>query len=441
MGWGTLLPIYITVSSTNILLVELDLRGKSGMNSLNLLLWICAVILLQLLIYFGIGFWRHWINYRGISSVSGKFENDSRAVSIEFKPFRVDRKVIENASQTICSFYLVPEDGQPLPPYKPGQFLTFDLAVQGDSGETERIMRCYSLSDAPRTEHYRVSIKRITQTAKGDTHLGRSSNYFHDHITVGSLLQVRPPSGHFYLDQSDAPVVLIGGGIGITPLLSMLNWCLENQPEREVWLFFGVRNGHELIMKSQLDVLAQTHKNFHLLICASQPQPNESLGHDFQQQGRIDINFLRNTLPLKPFHFYICGASSMLESLVPALENWGVPEDHIHYEAFGPASIKRHNGQTVNASQKPRSDNNIVVSFSRSKKVISWQATAGNLLEFAEANGITVDSSCRAGACGMCQTKILSGEVSYAQPPDFDPAPGTCLLCSSIPKTNVTLEI
>lgn len=424
-----------------LLLVELAFEGISGMTLLNLLLWICAVILFQVLIYFGIGFWRHWINYRGISSVSSKFENDSRAASIEFKPFRVERKVIENASKTICSFYLVPEDGQPLPPFKPGQFLTFDLAVLADSGETETIMRCYSLSDAPRPDYYRVSIKRITQTAKGDTHLGRSSNYFHDLISVGSLLQVRPPSGHFCLDRSDAPVVLIGGGIGITPLLGMLNWCLENQPEREVWLFFGVRNGHELIMKSHLEVLAQTHKNFHLLICASQPLPNESLGHDFQQQGRIDINLLRNTLPLKPFHFYICGASSMLENLVPALEDWGVPDERIHYEAFGPASIMRHNGLPVSNTQKPHSDNNIIVSFSQSKKAISWQASAGSLLEFAEEHGIAVDSSCRAGACGMCQTKILAGEVSYAQPPDFDPAAGTCLLCSCIPKTNVTLEI
>jgi len=411
------------------------------MTSLNLLLWICTVIILQLLIYFGIGFWRHWINYRGISNLSGKFENHSRATSNEFKTFRVDRKVIENASQSICSFYLEPEDGLPLPPFKPGQFLTFDLALQGNSGETERIIRCYSLSDAPRPDHYRVSIKRITQTANGNAHLGQSSNYFHDHISVGSQLQVRSPSGHFYLERSDAPLVLIGGGIGITPLLSMLNWCLENQPEREVWLFFGVRNGHELIMKSHLDVFAKTHKNFHLQICASQPLPDELLGRDFHQRGRIDINLLRNALPLKPFHFYICGASSMLESLVPALEDWGVPDERIHYEAFGPASIKRHNGLPVSPTQKSFSDNGLKVNFALSKKELAWQTTAGNLLEFAEENGIAVDSSCRAGACGMCQTKILAGEVTYAQPPDFDPAPGTCLLCSSIPKTNVTLEI
>lgn len=414
------------------------------MTSLNLLLWICAVILLQLVIYFGIGFWRHWINYRGIqngtlATQSGHFEHTVSAASSEFKTFKVDRKVIENTAETICSFYLVPEDGLPLPPFQSGQFLTFDLAVPTASGEIQKLIRCYSLSDAPRSDYYRISIKRISQSVEGDTHLGLASNYFHDQVTIGSQLQVRPPSGHFYLDHSDAPVVLIGGGIGITPMLSMLNGCLENQPEREVWLFYGVRNRHELIMQSHLEALAQAHKNFHLRLCASQPLPEELIGRDFQHQGRIDINLLRSTLPLKSFHYYICGATSMLESLVPGLEEWGVPAERIHYEAFGPASIKRHTSPTT--TPKPLSDSPILVNFARSKKVLTWQASAGNLLAFAEENGVVADSGCRAGACGMCQTKLLAGEVNYVQPSDFDPASGICLLCSCTPMTNVTLEI
>lgn len=414
------------------------------MTSLNLLFWIGFAIVFQLAIYFGIGFWRHWINYRGIHSGAfapnpSELEHKASAASAGFNIFRVDRKVIENASETICSFYLVPEDGLPLPSFQPGQFLTFDLAVPSASGEIQKLIRCYSLSDAPRPDYYRISIKRISPSADGDTHRGQASNYFHDQVTVGSLLQARLPSGHFCLDHSDAPIVLIGGGIGITPMLSMLNKCLENQPEREVWLFYGVRNGHELIMQSHLEALARAHKNFHLRLCASQSLPEELLGRDFQHQGRIDISLLRNTLPLRSFHYYICGATSMLESLVPALEDWGVPDERIHYEAFGPASIKRHASPT--ATTTPLSDNPILVSFARSKKVLPWQASAGNLLAFAEANGIVADSGCRSGACGMCQTKLLAGEVNYVQPSDFDPAPSYCLLCSCTPMTNVTLEI
>ena len=81
------------------------------------------------------------------------------------------------------------------------------------------------------------------------------------------------------------------------------------------------------------------------------------------------------------------------------------------------------------------------MTFAKSGKQLPWQPASGSLLEFAEANGITVESGCRAGGCGSCQTTIRAGEVSYRQEPEFDPEPGNCLLCVSIPKTSVTLEI
>ena len=82
----------------------------------------------------------------------------------------------------------------------------------------------------------------------------------------------------------------------------------------------------------------------------------------------------------------------------------------------------------------------IMVTFAKSGKHLAWQEDAGSLLDFAEANGIHVDSGCRAGGCGSCQTTITSGEATYRQTPDFDPEPGTCLLCVCTPKTSVTLE-
>ena len=348
---------------------------------------------------------------------------------------------MEDACSSICSFFLVPEDGKPLPPFLPGQFLTFRLDLPAATGGTEQVIRCYSLSDAPRPDCYRVSIKRVSAPAGSDFPPGRSSHYFHDHVSVGSILQVRAPSGHFHIDRSDDPLVLIGGGIGITPMLSMLNWCLANQPGREVWLFYGVRNGREGMMKSHLEALALAHTNFHLRVCFSAPQPDDVAGHDYHHQGRIDINLLRTQLPDKPYHFYICGPTPMLESLVPALEDWEVPDTHIHFEAFGPASIKRRSAKdSVTDAQNEAVANAIFVNFAQSGKQLQWPPFAGSLLELAESQGISVNSGCRAGGCGSCQTKILSGEVAYRQPPDYDPEPGTCLLCVCSPKTSVTLE-
>jgi ferredoxin-NADP reductase len=420
------------------------------MTSLSLLLWIVLGIALQLALWLGISFWQHWLEYQALRSggvptpgvstppVESQpvelTEPASVAAWSGLRSFRVVRKEAEDAAQSICSFYLVPEDSQPLPTFLPGQFLTFSLDAGG-----EKIVRCYSLSDAPRPEHYRVSIKRVPPPPGSDLPPGRSSNHFHDHVGVGDILQVRAPGGHFHIDRSDSPVVLIGGGIGITPMLSMLHWCLAEQPGREVWLFYGVRNSREPVMQAQLAALAAAHPNFHLRLCFSDPLPEDQAGRDYQHPGRVDVRLLRMELPLKPYHFYICGPTPMMESLVTALEDWGVPESHIHFEAFGPASIKR---KAAPASAVPvdAQASDITITFAKSGKTLPWQPAAGSLLEFAEANGIRIDSGCRAGGCGTCQTTIKSGEIAYRNPPDFDPEPGSCLVCVCAPKTSVTLE-
>lgn len=420
------------------------------MTSLSLLLWIALGIALQVALWLGIGFWRHWLDYRALKGGLPLSENvvpapaatSSEAANVAawpgFRPFRVTRRIVEDAAQSICSFHLVPEDGKPLPGFLPGQFLTFRIDVPEATGAAAQIVRCYSLSDAPHPDYYRVSIKRVPAPPGSDMPPGRSSNFFHDHVAVGSVLQVRAPGGHFHIDKSDAPVVLIGGGIGITPMLSMLKWSLAEQPGREVWLFYGVRNGREPIMKAQLEALAAAQPNFHLRFCYSNPLPEDREGQDYQHRGRVDVNLLRMLLPLKPYHYYICGPTPMMESLVAGLDDWGVPDARIHFEAFGPASIKRKTAVAPAAAEATAND--IIVTFARSGKQLPWQPKAGSLLEFSEANGIRVDSGCRAGGCGTCQTTIRDGEVSYLQPPDFDPEPGNCLLCVCSPKTSVTLE-
>jgi ferredoxin-NADP reductase len=425
------------------------------MTSLHLVLWIVGAILLQLAIYLAIGFARHWQDYRAlrtaVSSGDGFVDPAPAApgtTSAEppvaawrgLRSFRVVNRVAEDASRQVCSFYLAPQDGKPLEPFYPGQFLTFALDVPALGGGTEAIVRCYSLSDAPHPETYRVSIKRAPAPAGSGVAPGRSSNYFHDHVQVGSLLQVRAPAGHFYLDSRDAPVVLIAGGVGITPMLSMLNSSLAAQGDREVWLFYGVRDGAELVMLRHLQDMARTHVNFRLHLCFSAPKPDDLAGamsaQEMHHHSRVDVALLRRLLPLKPFHYYLCGPTPMLQSLVPALEDWGVADNHIHFEAFGPASIPRKKAPTPQHSDGPA----VVVTFSKSGKQVPWEPGSGSLLAFAEAHGISVQSGCRAGGCGSCQTTIVSGEVAYSQTPDCDPEPGNCLLCVCTPRTAVTLE-
>jgi ferredoxin-NADP reductase len=425
------------------------------MTSLHLLLWILGAILLQLAIYLGIGFARHWQTFDALrlSAIDGDIAVLPRPEPIEpqtvtaawigVRTFTVTNKVIENEANDICSFHLAPQDTQALPPFLPGQYLTFKLDIARANGATESVTRCYSLSDAPRSNGYRVSIKRCAAPVNSELPAGHSSNYFHDQVQVGSLLQVRAPAGHFHIDSGMEPLVLIAGGIGITPLLSMLKWSLSEQAGRELWLFYGVRNRQELMAATDLHTLAAAHPNFHLEVCFSDPLTSDELGQDFQHHGRVNVGLLRRLLPLKPYHFYICGPKPMLETLVPALEDWGVRDSHIHFEAFGPASIKRKSAasQTTPAKTVLASEQTLTISFTKSGKQLPWTPGSDNLLDFAEAHGIAVNSGCRAGGCGSCQTSIAQGEVHYRHAPDFDPEPGTCLMCVAKPQTNLTLAL
>ena len=409
----------------------------------TLALIILAAILAQVAIVMLLGLYRRKRQYRKLdeqpntAAPSSTERLSSDLVWEGFKEFVVQRRQTEDGNNAVCSFYLVPADGKPLATFRPGQFLTFKLQIEDpDSHELKSVVRCYSLSDAPRLDHYRISIKRILAPPnQPDVPAGISSGFFHDHVQEGDRVLVKAPSGHFHLmEEEPLPIVLIGGGIGITPMLSILNTVLETGINREIWLYYGVCNGDEQIMKQHLQTLASTHDNFNLHVCYSAPNENDVEGVDYQHNGRVAIPLLRETLKFKRYQFYVCGPRPMMEMLVPGLEDWGVDSSDIYYESFGPASLIKHEKAAPTTTQP------ITVTFSRTGKSILWDPAADSLLEFAEANDIEVDSGCRAGSCGSCQTAVKAGEVDYNQEPDADVEPGHCLLCISTPKSDLTLD-
>ena len=354
------------------------------------------------------------------------------------RAFIVQRREYEDAAQSQCSFYLVPKDGVALPDFKPGQFLTFNIPISGGDGEVQQtITRCYSLSDAPDSARYRITVKRVSAPA-GHPELpaGQSSNYLHEHVRVGDILQLRAPAGHFHIDAGYlTPVVLIAGGIGITPMMSMLLWCLQHQPQRAIHLYYGLRNGDEHAFKKVLMEIVLRTPHVQLTVAYSRPLESDRLNDDFQHLGHVDINLLRQTLPRGPHQFYLCGPAPMMEALVPALEQWGVPSSDIHFEAFGPASVR-----APKIAANVKSAQAVDVYFARSGRTLQWSGLEGNLLDFAEKHGISVESGCRSGSCGSCVTPISSGSVTYDSPPDFDLSSGQCLLCVGKPASAVTLE-
>ena len=117
-----------------------------------------------------------------------------------------------------------------------------------------------------------------------------------------------------------------------------------------------------------------------------------------------------------------------------------MPENRIHFEAFGPASVKRAKQEVAEAAEAAHPGETINITFSRSGKSIAWKPDAGSILEFAEDQGIMIDSGCRAGNCGTCITAIKEGDVTYVNDPGSPPEAGSCLACISIPKGNLVID-
>lgn len=345
-----------------------------------------------------------------------------------WRPFRV--AAIVDEARDVKSFYFTPLDGRPLALFAPGQYLTFRLGTGADG-----VVRCYSLSERPRQDYYRTTIKRIDPPAeKPDAPPGRGSNYFHQSVKVGDTLEVRAPAGTFLIDPlAREPIVLVGAGIGVTPLISMLEAIVHAGRPREVHVLFGFRSGLDHPFKERLAAIANDHPHIRLHVSYSAPRDCDVLYRDYNHRGRLTVDRLRQVLPSNNYQFYVCGPGPLMESLVPALWKWGVPESHVHFEAFGPASVKSAGATATSAL---RCD----VQFERSKRTVKWDGSMASLLEFGEAAGIHLPSGCRAGSCGECLLAIRGGSVTPIKQPGFPVPSGHCLACISTPAEALVLD-
>ncbi|MCA9199094.1 MAG: 2Fe-2S iron-sulfur cluster binding domain-containing protein [Planctomycetales bacterium] len=346
------------------------------------------------------------------------------------RKFRVRWKVAE--CQGIHSLYLVPHDGRPLPPFRPGQYLTLSVRLPGDDRPT---IRCYSLSDSPKSDYYRLSVKKATPPPDApDAPSGKVSSYVNDVVCESDILDVKAPSGSFYLHtDKETPVVLLAGGVGITPVLSMLNYLVDVQSHRQVYFFLGVRNGLDHPFHQHLSEIARTHDNIKIVTCYSRPRSNDQQGCDYDVQGRVTVDLIKQYLGVSNYDFYLCGPPAFLDSLVTGLKAWGVPKTSIHQEAFGPS-------RTSKPVAVPDACEKSEVQFAKSNRTATWDGSLANLLDLADAAQIPIDSGCRAGNCGTCLTAIKSGSVKYSQDPGCDVDDGCCLPCIASPDGPLVLD-
>jgi ferredoxin-NADP reductase/MOSC domain-containing protein YiiM len=354
-----------------------------------------------------------------------------------FRTFVVDRKVPE--SQIITSFYLVPEDGKPLPIYMPGQFLTFRLSIPGHS---KPVIRTYTLSECPcHAEYYRVTIKR--EPPPEDPAIISGSNYFHNLVEPGIRLQVAAPRGDFFLDpQKETPVVLLSGGVGLTPMISMLNAIVDSGKKRPTWFVHGTRNGIHHAMCKHMRRVAEENDNIAVHIRYSQPRPEDVKGRDYDSTGHVNLDLLKRLLPNKNMDFYLCGPPPFMNSLMKDLWKWGVPQSRIRFELFGPAALLQEETRPKRRQKKRAAGKKAYeIVFSHSGITAKWDPESENLLDFAEEQGVFPDFSCRSGICHSCMYELSQGEVDYTFEPLDPPYPGQILLCCSHPKSNLVIDV
>ncbi|AIM17850.1 dihydropteridine reductase [Bacillus sp. X1(2014)] len=245
-----------------------------------------------------------------------------------FRNFVVDRKVVE--SDVITSFYLKPEDQKEIATFQPGQYISIMLDIDG---EEYTHIRQYSLSDAPGKDYYRISVKRETGSDIPD---GIVSNYLHDHVKEGDILKVSAPAGDFVLDTSkDTPVVLLSGGVGLTPMMSMLKTIVETQPERKVTFIHAAQNGNVHALREEVEELAKLD-NVTAYFFYDSPTEEDRKNNRFDVEGYVTREWLKEKVEIEDADFYFCGPVPFMKSINSFLIDLGVAEDKIHYEFFGP---------------------------------------------------------------------------------------------------------
>jgi nitric oxide dioxygenase len=241
-----------------------------------------------------------------------------------WREFRVEEIIRE--SNVINSFILRPADRGPVMDHKPGQYLTFWFEIPGHPP----VKRNYSISSAPNGETYRISVKR-------EPH-GLASGWLHEEAKAGTILKVAAPAGEFFLgEHAERPTVLLSGGVGLTPLVAMLEALVKAESDVPVHYVHGTHDRNTHAMRDHIRDLATKGKAVQVTDFHQTPLADEIEGRDYDEAGIITDEWLVANTPVAEADYYICGPRPFLRHAVSTLSLSGVPSDRIHYEFFGPA--------------------------------------------------------------------------------------------------------
>jgi ferredoxin-NADP reductase/MOSC domain-containing protein YiiM/ferredoxin len=341
---------------------------------------------------------------------------------------------IERESESVISIQLEDADRAPLPPARPGQYLT--VRIQPDP-EQRSLLRNYSLSGLPDAGYYRISVKR--------EQAGAASGYLHTRLRVGDQLDTAAPRGTFILSQTQAPVLLISAGIGATPALAMLHALAEEHSERETWWLHGARSSHDDSFAAEARSLLAALPNVRTHVCYSRPDRDDLEGRDYDDAGRLTAPLLAELDPPRDAEAYLCGPASFMDEISAGLASIGLDASRIHTEPFGsaPALTPGIASAPARTPHPPAGEpgSGPMIEFARSNLAVPWSDDFASLLELAEACDVPVRWSCRTGVCHSCETTLIAGTVEYDPDPVEPPADGSALICCAQPRVDVVLDL
>lgn len=298
--------------------------------------------------------------------------------------------------------------------FQPGQYLTVVLPVGG-----KLVSRCYSICSAPDERgHMEISVRRQ----------GLVSAALHERVRSGGTIAARKPAGKFvYPSDSRRPIVLLGGGVGITPLLAMLRHAAASDPRRDVTLLLSVRTGDQIPFRADLEDLGRK-PGIRVVVTATRGGAVSPV-----RSGRLDLDFVRREV-LDPAGcvYCMCGPGEMIDSFRKGLPELGVPPDQVRSEAFEAAK----HGPEAHGAGGP-----FALELTLTGKTVTVRPGA-TLLDAAEAAGASIAVSCRAGVCQTCRTKVVSGDVDCPADclDDTDRREGWVYPCVAWPRSNCAIE-
>jgi ferredoxin-NADP reductase/MOSC domain-containing protein YiiM/ferredoxin len=341
---------------------------------------------------------------------------------------------VERETDSVISIRLEDAGCAPLPPARPGQYLTVRIER---AGEARSLLRNYSLSGPPAAGYYRIAVKR----EEG----GAASGYLHSDLALGDQLDIAAPRGTFILDETSAPLLLISAGIGATPLLAMLNALAAEHTDREIWWLHGARSRREHCFAVETRTLLASLPNVHSHIYYSRPDEGDVKGRDFDSAGRLTAAALAHLEPPLGAEAYLCGPTPFMDEISASVAALGVDASRIHTEPFGPAPALTP-GIAATPARPPHvpvgpPGRGPTIEFARSNLAVPWSSDYASLLELAEACDVPVRWSCRTGVCHNCETTLIAGQLDYSPDPVEPPADGSALICCSQPRDDVVLDL